>query len=260
MNPRSLCSETLTWKPTKRLSVLSRKCADIALVRVQEHDEELRSGFEKASYTRTALSCAAACGSRKPIGRGSRSKPDMSRTWHQRCASNMLNDNGKMALWLLTTQWTGKTGALSVRKMASSNRKVELLCTMCTVVPSRKSQPTFQRHQRGSSCYSPSRLRRSGWARVGSTRRTRPVSCSPIGRGRQHQGLDPCGVSGEASAGERIRQPLSREKKIVPSACVFRITKGACGNSTARVRSRRETGPSSRSPMYSPRFRTLERK
>ena len=51
-----MCSETLTWKPTKRLSVLSRKCADIALVRVQEHDEELRSGFEKASYTRTALS------------------------------------------------------------------------------------------------------------------------------------------------------------------------------------------------------------
>ena len=31
---------------------------------------------------------------------------------------------------------------------------------------------------------------------------------------------------GEASAGERIGQPLSRENKIVPSADVFRITEG----------------------------------
>ena len=45
-----------------------------------------------------------------------------------------------------------------------------------------------------------------------------------------HIGPEPCagiceGV-GEASAGERIGQPLSRENKIVPGADVLRITEG----------------------------------
>ena len=45
-----------------------------------------------------------------------------------------------------------------------------------------------------------------------------------------HTGPGPCvstreGV-GEASAGERIGQPLSRENKIVPRADVFRSTEG----------------------------------
>ena len=43
-------------------------------------------------------------------------------------------------------------------------------------------------------------------------------------------GPEPCVVTregdGEASAGERTGQPLSRESKIVPSADVFRITEG----------------------------------
>ena len=43
-------------------------------------------------------------------------------------------------------------------------------------------------------------------------------------------GPEPCVVTregdGEASAGERTGQPLSRESKIVPSADVFRSTEG----------------------------------
>ena len=45
-----------------------------------------------------------------------------------------------------------------------------------------------------------------------------------------HAGPEPCvGTregAGEASAGERIGQPLSRENKIVPGADVLRITEG----------------------------------
>ena len=45
-----------------------------------------------------------------------------------------------------------------------------------------------------------------------------------------HIGPEPCVYvresMGEASAGERIGQPLSRVNKIVPSADVFRITEG----------------------------------
>ena len=45
-----------------------------------------------------------------------------------------------------------------------------------------------------------------------------------------HIGPEPCvGIregDGEASAGERIGQPWSRESKIVPSADVVRITEG----------------------------------
>ena len=48
-----------------------------------------------------------------------------------------------------------------------------------------------------------------------------------------HIGPEPCVGTregdGEASAGERIGQPLSRESKIVPSADVFRITEGNMG-------------------------------
>jgi hypothetical protein len=45
-----------------------------------------------------------------------------------------------------------------------------------------------------------------------------------------HTGPEPCVGTregdGEASAGERIGQPLSRESKIVPGADVVRITEG----------------------------------
>ena len=45
-----------------------------------------------------------------------------------------------------------------------------------------------------------------------------------------HIGPEPCVYAresmGEASAGERIGQPLSRENKIVPGADVLRITEG----------------------------------
>jgi hypothetical protein len=40
---------------------------------------------------------------------------------------------------------------------------------------------------------------------------------------------------GEASVGERIGQPLSRENKIVPSADVFRITEGSMDGRAARA-------------------------
>jgi hypothetical protein len=53
-------------------------------------------------------------------------------------------------------------------------------------------------------------------------------------------GPEPCVVTregdGEASAGERTGQPLSRESKIVPSADVVRITEGnmdGCASASA---------------------------
>ena len=58
-----------------------------------------------------------------------------------------------------------------------------------------------------------------------------------------HAGPEPCvGTregAGEASAGERIGQPLSRENKIVPSAHVFRITEG---NMDGRASAKRLSG------------------
>jgi hypothetical protein len=46
---------------------------------------------------------------------------------------------------------------------------------------------------------------------------------------------------GEASAGERIGQPLSRENKIVPSADVFRSTEGNMdGRASASARLERD--------------------
>jgi len=62
------------------------------------------SGFEKASYTRTALSLCRSLWVKEadrpwqPLETGH--EPDTA----PRCASNMLNHDGKMALWLLTTQ------------------------------------------------------------------------------------------------------------------------------------------------------------
>ena len=54
-----------------------------------------------------------------------------------------------------------------------------------------------------------------------------------------HTGPEPCvgtreGV-GEASAGERIGQPWSRESKIVSGADVVRITEGNTADALARV-------------------------
>ena len=59
-----------------------------------------------------------------------------------------------------------------------------------------------------------------------------------------HIGPEPCvGVRedvGEASAGERIGQPLSREKPVVPDADVFMVTEG---DTLARVIASALTGP-----------------
>jgi hypothetical protein len=56
-----------------------------------------------------------------------------------------------------------------------------------------------------------------------------------------HIGPEPCGGTregeGEASVGERIGQPSSRESKIVPSADVVRLTEGntdGCASASAR--------------------------
>jgi hypothetical protein len=56
-----------------------------------------------------------------------------------------------------------------------------------------------------------------------------------------HIGPEPCGVTregdGEASAGERIGQPWSRESKVVPSADVVSFTEGnMCGRENASAR------------------------